>query len=498
MYLWYKNSDICYAYLSDVAVAFEVDNSSGVGVCVPPEAFKRSKWFTRGWTLQELIAPSTVEFYTMSWEEIGTKQSLRDEIVRITGVASGVFQGYDLSEYHVAEKMSWAASRITTRVEDMSYCLLGIFDIHIPLLYGEGKRAFIRLQEEILRTTDDFTILARGFNLCFKFHQWTPLVVAQSLACPLATAISEFSMAGLPNEERYSNLKLASRTLNAWGPTENGQKEEPSGSVQQPRLLTAKGLFVTLPMYKISDSLSLAYLHCELFTSGEIVCMVLTETIPGQYQRVGTGPLGYQYYRFMRPEKLSCFKLTSFYMEQKNIPRSDVDDIPVDPRPPCTLPLVLDIETTNLETECRFYVNRFEWPAEPSFEETQLPKYWPSWNSPEVLCVLGNCNNLVLGFGHGENDQYWTSDRHYYWCRCILVPPEEMLHVPGLNNSAPASKWWHPLLNFFPTHLERTDRVRGTLQTGTEAIFVSIREYPPVPSEHLERRVVAKVRIEKL
>ncbi|PVH72247.1 HET-domain-containing protein [Cadophora sp. DSE1049] len=152
MYIWYKNSDVCYVHLSDVETPFE--------------AFKHSRWFTRGWTLQELIAPRTVEFYTATWEEIGTKQSLGDEIALITGIESRVLQGSDLAAHHVAEKMSWAASRITTRVEDMSYCLLGIFNIHMPLLYGEGKRAFIRLQKEILRTTDDYTILARGFHSC--------------------------------------------------------------------------------------------------------------------------------------------------------------------------------------------------------------------------------------------------------------------------------------------------------------------------------------------
>lgn len=121
--------------------------------------------------MQELIAPKTVEFYTATWEEIGTKQSLRDPIALFTGIDPQVLEGRDPSEYHVAERMSWAASRTTTRVEDMSYCLLGLFNIYMPLLYGEGIRAFIRLQKKLSRTTDDYTILARSFHLAMPTHR---------------------------------------------------------------------------------------------------------------------------------------------------------------------------------------------------------------------------------------------------------------------------------------------------------------------------------------
>jgi hypothetical protein len=122
--------------------------------------FRNSKWFTRGWTLQELIAPRIVEFYAADWTEIGTRVSLQDEISIITGIDNRILEGESPDICNVAERFSWAASRETSRVEDAAYCLLGIFQVHMPLLYGEGENALLRLQEQILKTTDDYTLLA--------------------------------------------------------------------------------------------------------------------------------------------------------------------------------------------------------------------------------------------------------------------------------------------------------------------------------------------------
>ena len=138
MYGWYENAQVCYVYLADVSVT-KWD-----------EEFRISRWFLRGWTLQELLAPRTVVFYSRDWEELGTKWSLRDEISRATGITHD--QMIDHRRVNVATKMSWAALRETTRIEDTAYSLLGLFDINMPLLYGEGDKAFIRLQHEILQT----------------------------------------------------------------------------------------------------------------------------------------------------------------------------------------------------------------------------------------------------------------------------------------------------------------------------------------------------------
>ena len=146
MYRWYKDSEVCYAYLSDV--------DSGEDPHAPESSFSKSRWFTRGWTLQELIAPSIVVFYSSDWKEIGTNSSLQDVIEAVTGIHVSAFLGDhdDLRNFSIAQRMSWAANRETTRTEDLAYCLLGLFDISMPMLYGEGEGAFIRLQEEIIKS----------------------------------------------------------------------------------------------------------------------------------------------------------------------------------------------------------------------------------------------------------------------------------------------------------------------------------------------------------
>jgi hypothetical protein len=147
MYRWYQNAVVCYAYLSDV----EGSNAS---------SFKESAWFTRGWTLQELIAPANVEFYDSTWRNLGTKESLKDVISERTGIDVAMLEGADPEDFSVAKRMSWAATRTTTRVEDRAYSLLGLFGVNMPMLYGEGERAFIRLQEEIMKHSDDQSLFA--------------------------------------------------------------------------------------------------------------------------------------------------------------------------------------------------------------------------------------------------------------------------------------------------------------------------------------------------
>ncbi|PWY78051.1 HET-domain-containing protein, partial [Aspergillus sclerotioniger CBS 115572] len=154
MFAWYRKSAVCFAYLSDVPAHVTAENDSG-------NTFERSRWFTRGWTLQELLAPENVVFYGTAWTEYGTRQQLRGRISAITNINEVALESRSTFKlYSVASRMSWAAQRQTKRVEDRAYCLLGIFEVNMPLLYGEGERAFIRLQEEILRETDDQSIFA--------------------------------------------------------------------------------------------------------------------------------------------------------------------------------------------------------------------------------------------------------------------------------------------------------------------------------------------------
>jgi heterokaryon incompatibility protein (HET) len=154
MYRYYENAARCYAYLADVP--------DGTDIRTEDSAFRASRWFTRGWTLQELIAPSALEFYTANWARCGTKSSEAALIFEITGIPVKVLRDHvqNMRNTSVAQRMSWAANRRTTRVEDMAYCLLGIMEVHMGIQYGEAQHSFVRLQEEIIKNTTDHSLFA--------------------------------------------------------------------------------------------------------------------------------------------------------------------------------------------------------------------------------------------------------------------------------------------------------------------------------------------------
>jgi hypothetical protein len=145
MFRWYRNAAKCYVYLADVSTAGQDPTTQHWAL-----DFRKSKWFTRGWTLQELIAPSIVEFFSVEGRLLGNKHLLEQQIHEITGIAIKALQGHALSDFSVAERLSWAEFRETKREEDKAYSLLGIFNVNMPPLYGEGmESAFRRLHEEI-------------------------------------------------------------------------------------------------------------------------------------------------------------------------------------------------------------------------------------------------------------------------------------------------------------------------------------------------------------
>ncbi|KAH8900815.1 HET-domain-containing protein [Thozetella sp. PMI_491] len=155
MYNWYKRSAQCYAYLSDLSSVPTVPLEGGSW------AVEHCRWFRRGWTLQELIAPTEIKFYNQDWRLCFKRSDASDQLAQITGVESEILNHTkELSMVSVAQKMSWAASRQSTRIEDTAYCLLGIFEINMPLLYGEEERAFTRLQAEIIKSCPDPSIFA--------------------------------------------------------------------------------------------------------------------------------------------------------------------------------------------------------------------------------------------------------------------------------------------------------------------------------------------------
>lgn len=154
MFQWYKKAAVCYAYLADVTME---DNY------FPLTQFCSCRWFQRGWTLQELLAPDNLHFFDSVWHDIGTKANKSNIIDRKIGIPRRFLQGTPLSEASVAQRMSWASKRVTKQEEDIAYCLLGIFNVNMPMIYGEGGvQAFIRLQEMIMRNSRDESLLAWG------------------------------------------------------------------------------------------------------------------------------------------------------------------------------------------------------------------------------------------------------------------------------------------------------------------------------------------------
>jgi hypothetical protein len=149
MFRWYQNATKCYVYLSDVSTGKRKFEDM-VNDFIWKPAFRSSRWFTRGWTLQELLAPSIVEFFSQEWERLGDKTSLKSLIHKITGIPHEVFDGAPLSQFSVDERLRWKGDRETKRNEDAWYSLSGIFDVEIAPAYSEGAAsAFRRLMDEI-------------------------------------------------------------------------------------------------------------------------------------------------------------------------------------------------------------------------------------------------------------------------------------------------------------------------------------------------------------
>ncbi|KAI1319405.1 heterokaryon incompatibility protein-domain-containing protein [Xylariaceae sp. FL0255] len=213
MFTWYQDSEVCYVFLQDV-LPDEDMSSSDVS-----EIFKQSRWFTRGWTLQELLAPRKLEFYDRNWGFINERQSLSGLIQDVTHISYGYLEGsVKLSAANVAEKMSWLSGRKTTRMEDIAYCALGLFNVNMPLLYGEGSKAFWRLQQEIVHTTHDQTIF-----------YWEPHPDHPEWESMLAPCPEAFSM-----QHRCKNIQL-----------QHGLQDH---EIHYPYSMTHRGLSIQFPV----------------------------------------------------------------------------------------------------------------------------------------------------------------------------------------------------------------------------------------------------------
>ncbi|KAM5531224.1 hypothetical protein V8D89_015090, partial [Ganoderma adspersum] len=222
MYLWYSDADVCYVYLSDV--------SDDDDPFLPESDFTSSRWHTRGWTLQELIAPLNVVFLSMSWKFVGTRASLADVLQKATGIDLAILlrPGTDAIHYHnddqlwsesnvsnvsVARRMSWASRRRTTRPEDRAYSLTGIFGVSMSIIYGEGaERSFERLQMEIISLYPaDQTIFAWG-----RIHPDID-VALENLGCP------DSFWGCREEEEEIASSKLLASSPGDFAPSSNFQ-----------------------------------------------------------------------------------------------------------------------------------------------------------------------------------------------------------------------------------------------------------------------------------
>ncbi|KAM3534637.1 hypothetical protein MY4038_002049 [Beauveria bassiana] len=248
MYAWYRDAALCYAFLSDVPATVSDDDAG---------AFDRSVWFTRGWTLQELLAPAHVVFYDSAWQQLGSRDEapLTERIAAVTRIDAAVLRGdVALTDRSVAQRMAWAADRTTTRLEDRAYSLLGLFGVNMPMLYGEGgARAFRRLQEEIMKVSDDQSLFA-----------WSASVdEEQELTGLLARSPADFAGCADLVEPRQR-----------WN--------------HQPYSMTNRGLSLEMPMVPWGPETFLAALDCE--DAGQqdsrvgVYLRMLSEQ--GQYARV--------------------------------------------------------------------------------------------------------------------------------------------------------------------------------------------------------------------
>jgi hypothetical protein len=258
MFAWYTKASICYAFMPDVAI--RQDEEAGL-------EFDNSEWFERGWTLQELIAPREVIFYDKQWQLIGKRSAMAQRLSRITKIDEGVLTGLvELGYVSIAKRMSWAAHRKTTRKEDIAYCLAGLFDVNMATLYGEGsEKAFRRLQEEIMKDSDDESLFA-----------WTnereDQPILQGL---LATSPKDFR-----NSSRYIP---DSRYVSEYGE-----------GARVPCTITGRGLRITLGMQRLNDDIWVGALQCPVppaYTNTLAIYLKLLDERGQQYARIKSDTL---------------------------------------------------------------------------------------------------------------------------------------------------------------------------------------------------------------
>ncbi|KAG7141443.1 Vegetative incompatibility protein HET-E-1 like [Verticillium longisporum] len=156
MFRWYEQAAVCYVYLADV-------RAGGRPSAAPLAEIGASEWFRRGWTLQELLAPKTVEFYDADWQFVGTRTSLQRTISEASSIPGRFLSGEShIRSARVAQRMAWAATRQTTRLEDQVYSLMGLFDVNMPLL--KMKTTIVESKDWTIPELEKVTVTSGSYS----------------------------------------------------------------------------------------------------------------------------------------------------------------------------------------------------------------------------------------------------------------------------------------------------------------------------------------------
>jgi hypothetical protein len=217
MFRWYRNAAKCYVYLSNMSATTVRDDDQCQHTW--EAAFRKSRWFTRGWTLQELLAPSSVEFFSHEGVRLGNKKSLERLIHEITTIPVSALRGEPLSHFSVDERLRWTTGRNTKKPEDQAYCLLGIFNVFMPLIYGEGDNAFIRLEEEIekrSRSQLDLDKMQHSIPANFEKPGDIQLVTSDSLRPESASRIRAWLSPANPRMHHERTSKARAEGSGTW------------------------------------------------------------------------------------------------------------------------------------------------------------------------------------------------------------------------------------------------------------------------------------------
>ncbi|KAI9923404.1 hypothetical protein MW887_009361 [Aspergillus wentii] len=251
MMSWYEHSEVCYVYLADVPPSSELVSDLS--------SFKQSRWFTRGWTLQELLAPPKLVFLAQDWSLLFARETVAGTISELTGISASFLEVREnrggfrhmLNSRSIAERMSWASKRKTSRYEDIAYSLLGIFGITMPILYGEGANAFFRLQQEIMKHSDDQSLFSWNFveynNESGNNRPTTRLV-----------SVDQAMMISVHNPERSGVLASCPAAFSQCGDIVPCNVGKPT----PPFSITNKGLSMEIPLLTTGDT-SVALLQCQ-------------------------------------------------------------------------------------------------------------------------------------------------------------------------------------------------------------------------------------------